>query len=203
MIALLRCLAILVVLASAVIGARAFAPMPTVPPHIEIGRNDAGLHALFTGGLQAADTPSGPWRDLVDAVSPFAIPTNRPSMMFRAVDKENQMKIIVGSTTYIVSLENNPSARALKAMLPITLDMKELNGNEKYSDLPASLPVDPANPGTIRSGDLMLYGDRVLVLFYETFSTSYRYTKLGRIETAAGLAAAVGAGEVKIALELE
>jgi len=191
------------VLASAVVGARAFAPMPTAPPHIEIGRNDAGLQVLFAGGLQVADTPSGPWRDLADAVSPFAIPTNRPSMMFRAVEAENQMKIIVGSTTYIVSLEMNPSARALKAMLPITLDMKELNGNEKYADLPASLPADPGNPGTIRSGDLMLYGDRVLVLFYETFSTSYRYTRLGRIEAAAGLAAAVGTGEVNIAFELE
>lgn len=111
--------------------------------------------------------------------------------------------IKVGSTTFKVNLEENPSARALKTMLPMTLDMKELNGNEKYADLPASLPVDPANPGSIRSGDLMLYGDRVLVLFYETFSTSYRYTKLGRIETTAGLAAALGAGDVRITIEPE
>jgi hypothetical protein len=51
--------------------------------------------------------------------------------------------------------------------------MTDLNANEKYFDLPHPLPVYASNPGTIRAGELMLYGAGTLVLFYKTFSTSY------------------------------
>lgn len=81
--------------------------------------------------------------------------------------------------------------------------MVELNGNEKYVDLPGSLPTSAAKPGTIQAGDLMLYGSSTLVLFYKTFSTSYSYTKLGRIDDVSGLVTALGTGNVRIAFELQ
>jgi hypothetical protein len=81
--------------------------------------------------------------------------------------------------------------------------MVELNGNEKYVDLPSNLPANASNPGTIQNGDLMLYGANTLVLFYKSFSTSYRYTKLGRIDDPAGLAAAVGSGDVSVTFALQ
>lgn len=43
-------------------------------------------------------------------------------------------------------------------MLPLTLDMSELHGNEKYYHFPTEQPTDPSNPGTIEAGDLMLWG---------------------------------------------
>ena len=88
-------------------------------------------------------------------------------------------------------------------MLPLTVNMVELNGNEKYVDLPRSLPTSAANPGTIQNGDLMLYGSSTLVLFYKTFSTSYSYTKMGRIDDVTGLVAALGTGNVRVTFELE
>jgi len=81
--------------------------------------------------------------------------------------------------------------------------MVELNGNEKYVDLSRNLPTNAANPGTIQNGDLMLYGSATLVLFYKTFSTSYSYTKLGRIDDVTGLVAALGTGNVIVSFELE
>src|SRR5436305_1448643 len=107
-----------------------------------------------------------------------------------------KMKLIVGSTTFSATLDDNPAADKLRAMLPLTLDMSELNGNEKFFRLSTSLPADAANPGTIKAGDLMLWQADTVVLFYETFRTSYSYTRLGRIDDAAGLAAAVGPGSV-------
>ena len=81
--------------------------------------------------------------------------------------------------------------------------MVELNRNEKYADLPRNLPTNASNPGTIQTGDLMLYGASTLVLFYKTFPTSYSYTRLGRIDDVAGFAAALGSGNVTVIYELE
>ena len=46
--------------------------------------------------------------------------------------------------------------------------------------------------GYINTGDIMLYGSDCLVLFCESFNTSYRYTPLGSIDNPQGLAEALG-----------
>ncbi|MBK8567839.1 MAG: hypothetical protein IPN76_32095 [Saprospiraceae bacterium] len=116
---------------------------------------------------------------------------------------ESKIKLKIGTKTFTATLYGNEAATAFKAMLPLTLNMVELNGNEKYAALPSNLPTSAANPGKIQSGDLMLYGASTLVVFYETFSTSYSYTKLGRLEDVAGLAEALGSGNVAVGFEME
>lgn len=114
-----------------------------------------------------------------------------------------RIRIRTGSRTFTATLIDNATVTAFKARLPLTLSMKELNGNEKFAELSNKLPTNAANPSTIQAGDLMLYGSNTLVLFYETFRTSYSYTKLGRIDNPSGLAAAVGSGSVTVTVELE
>lgn len=113
----------------------------------------------------------------------------------------SKMKIRLGNRTFTATLYDNATTAAFKALLPITVNMVELNGNEKYAELSCSLPTTAANPETIQAGDLMLYGSSTLVLFYKTFSTSYSYTKLGRIDDVTGLAAAVGSGNATVVFE--
>ena len=112
-----------------------------------------------------------------------------------------KLKITVGDKDFTTILENNETVSAFKSKLPLTMNMKELNGNEKYGELPGKLPTNASNPGTIQAGDLMLYGSNTVVLFYKTFSTSYSYTRLGRIEDVSGLADALGSGDVTVKLE--
>lgn len=115
----------------------------------------------------------------------------------------NNFKITVGSTKFDVTLSDNATATAFKALLPMTVNMSEMNGNEKYYYLSGNLPTAATNPGTIQAGDLMLYGASCLVLFYETFRTSYSYTRLGRVDNPSGLAVALGTGNVTVTFELQ
>ena len=115
----------------------------------------------------------------------------------------NQMKITIGSNTFTAKLLDNPTVTEFKSRLPLTIDMSELNGNEKLYRFSTDLPVNPSNPGTLNTGDLMIYSTNTLVLFYKSFPTSYSYTKLGRIENSTGLADAVGLGSVAVTFELE
>jgi len=54
------------------------------------------------------------------------------------------MLMTVGARRFTVTPEDNRTARVFVQLLPITLDMAELNGNEKHAKLPRSLPTDPA-----------------------------------------------------------
>lgn len=114
-----------------------------------------------------------------------------------------KLKITVNNTTFTATLQNNETAKAFKDLLPLTLNMAELNNNEKFTELPNNLPTNATNPGTIQNGDLMLYGSNTLVLFYKTFSTSYTYTKIGRIDNPDGLENALGSSNASVKFELE
>lgn len=83
------------------------------------------------------------------------------------------------------------------------INMTELNRNEKYFDLPSNLPAKAASPVSIQNGDLMLYGSNTLVLFYKTFTTSYNYTRLGRVDNPSGLAAALSSENVTVTFSTE
>ena len=111
------------------------------------------------------------------------------------------MLITIGSYQFTVTLDESPTVEALKAKLPLTLSMSELNGNEKYNYLPFSLPTDSYMPGQIEEGDVMLYGDDCIVVFYKSFSSSYSYTKIGHIEDVTNLQEAVGTGSVEMMFE--
>ncbi len=118
-------------------------------------------------------------------------------------DMNSKIKIRIGSTTFSASLEKNATATTFKALLPMTINMIELNGNEKYFNLSSNLPTNASNQSTIQNGDLMMYGASTVVLFYKTFSTSYSYTRLGRVDNPSGLAAALGHGNVEVTFELQ
>ncbi|MCS6811298.1 MAG: cyclophilin-like fold protein [Tepidimonas sp.] len=104
----------------------------------------------------------------------------------------------VGPHAFVVVLADTEAARAFAHMLPASFEMSDLNRNEKMVRLPRPLPTTIVQPGTIHAGDVMLWGEDTLVVFYETFQSPYRYTRIGRIEQPHGLAQALGAGNVRI-----
>lgn len=111
------------------------------------------------------------------------------------------MQIKVGDKSYNVVLENNETAMALAEMMPLKVEMTELNGNEKYYYLDRALPGKNENISQINAGDIMLFSGRYLVLFYKTFRTSYSYVRLGRIENPSGLAETLGNSDIIVSFE--
>ena len=92
------------------------------------------------------------------------------------------VKAIINGKEYVINLEDNETAKSFANLLPQELNMSELNGNEKYIYLDTTLPTNSSNPKRINVGDVMLYGDNCLVIFYKSFDTSYSYTKIGHID---------------------
>ena len=94
----------------------------------------------------------------------------------------NSVKIVINNNEYTINLEDNETVKSFIKLLPTELTMSELNGNEKYIYLDSSFPIDPYKPGHIEQGDVMLFDNSCLVIFYKSFDTSYNYTKIGHID---------------------
>ena len=98
--------------------------------------------------------------------------------------EENQIMIEVNGQSFLVKLYDNATAAALLEKLPMR-------------------PSAVVDIGEIRTGDFMLYGSDCLVLFFQDFSTSYSYTRIGYIEDREGFADALSDGTVKIQFYIE
>lgn len=94
----------------------------------------------------------------------------------------SNINVIIDGKIYNTTLEKNETAQSFANMLPQEYNMSELNGNEKYIYLDNALPTNSYKPKHIESGDIMLYSNNCLVVFYKSFDTSYSYTKIGHIE---------------------
>lgn len=119
-----------------------------------------------------------------------------------AEDKEEDnmidINLNINGKDFSAKLYDNEAARKLTEKFPVTYNMSELHGNEKYYYMDESLSTDSETPSTINKGDIMLYGSDCLVVFYDTFPNSYSYTRLGYIEDPAGLENALGRGSVTV-----
>ncbi|MBR1597885.1 MAG: Ig-like domain-containing protein [Lachnospiraceae bacterium] len=109
-----------------------------------------------------------------------------------------KINVNIGGKNFTATLEDNASAKAFAKHLPESFNMSELNGNEKYKYLDYELPADEKKVGTIHAGDIMLYGNDCIVIFYKSFITPYSYTRLGKLDDTKGLKNAVTDSDVKV-----
>lgn len=96
------------------------------------------------------------------------------------------------------TLKDNDAARALAAMEDITFLMADLNGNEKFAYLPAPLTESTEPIEMIRAGDILLFGSKCLVIFYQDAPSTYNYTRIGHITNIQNLTALLGTGDVNV-----
>ena len=118
-------------------------------------------------------------------------------------DNMQNIIITIKNKKYEAILYDNSTTKELIKKFPITITMSDLNGNEKYYNFSKSFPTSSENVANINKGDIMLFGDNCLVIFYKSFSTRYRYTKLGYIKNLEDLENSLGKGDIEITFILK
>ena len=112
----------------------------------------------------------------------------------------NKITININGVDFTVTLEDNETTRELVNRLPLNIEMNELNGNEKYYYFDESFPSNSSRIERIEKGDIMLYGSDCLVLFYESFNTSYSYTRIGKLDNPSLLDDVIGKDSVRVTI---
>ena len=107
------------------------------------------------------------------------------------------VKATINEKEYIINLEDNETTRKFVDKLPQKLKMTDLNDNEKYANLDYTLPEESYYPKHINTGDVMLFGNDCLVIFYKSLDTTYDYTKIGHIDNLPDL----GSGNITVKFE--
>ena len=115
------------------------------------------------------------------------------------IEMENikNINVIINNQKYNATITDNETVKEFLNLLPQEFNMEELNQNEKYVYMNYTLPTNSTNPKHITAGDIMLYGNNCLVIFYKSFDTSYSYTKLGHINDLEDL----GNGKITVKFE--
>ena len=112
----------------------------------------------------------------------------------------SQVNVLINGVSFTATLEDNEASRMLLRKMPLTITMNELNGNEKYYYFNDSFPINPVKVEQINSGDIMLFGTDCLVVFYESFTTPYGYTRIGKIDDVANLKSTLGNGAINVTI---
>lgn len=99
-------------------------------------------------------------------------------------DRRMKLQLRLGDQTLDILMDDNPTARDLVSLLPLTLDLEDFAATEKIAYLPRRLSTAEAPDGyTPAAGDLAYYAPwGNLAIFHKDFRYAARLIRLGRIE---------------------
>ncbi len=136
---------------------------------------------------------------LCSACTPANSRAEAPATSARASQTQGAaMQLTINNYSFTADLADTAAAQELRRLLPLTLTMQDHLRNEKHAELPRRLSSDDQRPGRIEAGDVMLWQGQTIVVFYESFSSPYSYTRLGKIRDTQHLKAALVADNVQV-----
>lgn len=92
--------------------------------------------------------------------------------------KEINMTLSIDNQELDVYWEDNDSVKAIKGILPITINMHQYGGFEQTGSIGQSIVRNDSKINVV-PGDVVLYEGSAISIFYE--NSSWSYTKLGHI----------------------
>lgn len=117
-------------------------------------------------------------------------------------EEDTEMNVQIGTENFTATLEDNEAVAAFAEMMkeePVVIQMSDYSGFEKVGSLGTSLPASNSQI-TTQAGDIVLYNNSQIVIFYG--SNSWSYTRLGRIDDMTGWEEALGSGDVTVTFSI-
>lgn len=153
---------------------------------------------LAACGTADGQSDSGPDEDVPDIQAAEEGLTDGQDAEISEEDAEMKMNVQVGTENFTATLEDNEAAAAFAELMkeePVVIQMSDYSGFEKVGSLGTSLPASNSQI-TTQAGDIVLYNNSQIVIFYG--SNSWSYTRLGRIDDLTGWEEALGSGDVAV-----
>ena len=100
------------------------------------------------------------------------------SSQSNVVDEDDDMTLKIDDKEIDVTWLNNDSVKALKKILPLTINMHEYGGFEQTGSIGQSIVRNDSQIDVV-PGDIVLYSGSAISVFYST--SSWSYTRLGHI----------------------
>ena len=160
------------------------------------------LTILVTGCVNRGSTENDQERKESAAVEKEK--TNTPEdIMKQEGNNIMQMNVKIGNNVFVADLEKNEAVNDFAEMMeqgPVTIKMNDYSGFEKVGALGRDLSADNKQM-TTNPGEIVLYQENQIVMFYGT--NSWSYTKLGHVDDLTGWKEALGTGDVYVTFYLD
>lgn len=95
-----------------------------------------------------------------------------------SASEEIDMKLLIDEKELEVTWEDNDSVKALKELLPLTINMHEYGGFEQTGPIGHSI-INNDQQMDVAPGDIVLYNGNAISIFYSV--SAWSYTRLGHI----------------------
>ena len=113
-----------------------------------------------------------------------------------------KLNIIINGMKFRTTLEENDTAQYFIKLLPLKIEMNQLNEKELYYYLKKVLPTNNINRDRVDIGTLYLLKDNCLVLAYDTYSINEEYTPIAQIDNPEDLKSIISNNESEVIIEL-
>ena len=95
--------------------------------------------------------------------------------------KDGQIRITIGSKSFIAELDDTTAAKQLEKELPLTVEMTAVNGQYLHANVNRTFSEQAEPSGILNAGDIMLQGNNTLMLYYAFNNYNDSLTRIGKI----------------------
>lgn len=114
---------------------------------------------------------------------------------------EYRVRITFGDTVLYATFYDNATTSALRKMLPLELDMRDLYGREMCYRFPQSLPTDNATVRGYEVGEIVYYPPmHSFVIMYKQNGEHFQMQSIGRMESSVDVFD--GIGDITVIIEI-